>query len=118
MKDRGFDALINDLLIDPVLTAGAVFVGYLSAFLAYLYLQFTNPAYNNDGAYTPVILAFSFLIGLQVCNIFMVPLKSGVATIFVSMAFNPEIMYNNFPELYGQILHTYPKIQTVVRPNP
>lgn len=115
MKDRGFDALINDLIIDPVLTAGAVFVGYLSLFLAYLYLQFTKPEYNSDGAWTPLILAFSFLIGLQICNIFMVPLKSGVATIFVCMAFNPEVMYNSFPELYSEIVRTYPQVQTAVQ---
>jgi hypothetical protein len=65
IKDRGFDAIINDLLIDNVLTMGSVLVAYITAFLCYLYLQFTNPGYNSSGSFTAPILAFGFLIGLQ-----------------------------------------------------
>ena len=65
IKDRGFDAIINDLLIDNVLTMGSVFVAYVTAFLAYLYLKYTNPAYNSSGGFSAPIIAFAFLIGLQ-----------------------------------------------------
>ena len=78
MKDRGIDALINDCLIGPVLTMGSTFVAYLTTLLAFLYLEFTNPAYNKGGTFTPVVMAFAFLIGLQVCQIFMTPIGSGV----------------------------------------
>ena len=70
IKDRGVDAIINDLLIDNVLTMGSVFCGYLTAFLCYLYLKYTSPAYNSTGGFTAPIMAFGFLIGLQ-----MVPLS-------------------------------------------
>lgn len=73
------------LQIDPVLTAGAVFVGYTCALLAWLYLEFTNPLYNEGGRFTVVVVAFAFLTGLQIANIFLVPIKSGIATIFTSM---------------------------------
>lgn len=86
MKNRGIDALVNDCLIGPVLTMGSTFVAYLCALLAYLYLEFTKPAYNDGGTFTPVVLAFAFLIGLQVCQIFMTPIGSGVDTIFVAAA--------------------------------
>lgn len=36
IKDRGIDALINDCLIDSVLTMGSLMVAYVTAFLAYL----------------------------------------------------------------------------------
>jgi len=78
MKDRGIDALVNDCLIGPVLTMGSTFVAYLTTLLAFLYLEFTKPAYNDGGKYTPVVMAFAFLIGLQVCQIFMTPIGSGV----------------------------------------
>jgi hypothetical protein len=65
IKDRGIDALVNECLIGPVLSMGATFIAYACALLAYLYLIFTSPAYNQDGSYTPVVVAFSFLIGLQ-----------------------------------------------------
>lgn len=77
IKDRGWDALIQDCLVDPVLSSGSVFVGYLAALLSYLYLQFTDPVYNKNGGYTVIIMAFSFLIGLQVSSIFLTPLGSG-----------------------------------------
>lgn len=68
IKDRGIDALVNECLIGPVLSMGAMFIAYACALLAYLYLIFTSPAYNSDGGYTPVVVAFSFLIGLQICK--------------------------------------------------
>ncbi|TAQ85817.1 hypothetical protein B7494_g5863 [Chlorociboria aeruginascens] len=100
MKDRGVDALVNECLINPVLTMGSVFVAYVCSFLAYLYLKFTNPAYNSNHGFTPVVMAFAFLIGLQICNVFLVPIKSGVATFFVAMAFDPEVLINDYPDLY------------------
>jgi hypothetical protein len=114
MKDRGIDALINDCIVDPVLSMGAMCVGYLSALLAYLYLQFTDPVYNKDGAFTPVIMAFSFLIGLQVANIVLIPIKSGVSTIFTSMAHSPEVLMRDHPEFYQEMVVVYPHVQQVI----
>ncbi|KAF8476042.1 plasma-membrane choline transporter-domain-containing protein [Kalaharituber pfeilii] len=114
VKDRGFDALINDCLIDPILTMGAVTTGYLSALLAYLYLQFTKPDYNRDGALTPVVLAFAFLVGLQMSNVILNPIKSGVSTIFVAMAWDPAVMMREHRDLYGKMVHVYPGLQYAV----
>jgi len=114
IKDRGLDALINDCLVDPVLTMGAVFVGYLCALLAYLYLQLTNPVYNRDGSFTAVVMAFSFLIGLQIANVFLVPIKSGIATIFTAMAHNPDVMITDHPELYQRMVNVYPHVQQMI----
>lgn len=72
MKDRGFDAIINDLLIDNVLTMGSILIAYISAFLAYLYLKFTNPAYNSSGGFNAPIIAFGFLVGLQMVSHFYI----------------------------------------------
>lgn len=69
MRDRGIDALVQDCLIGPVLTMGSAFVAYVCTLLAYLYLQYTHPAYNPNGEFTPEIMAFSFVIGLQICQV-------------------------------------------------
>ncbi|EPS37392.1 hypothetical protein H072_8880 [Dactylellina haptotyla CBS 200.50] len=114
IKDRGIDALIQDCLINPVLTMGAVFVGYLCALLAYLYLEFTNPAYNSRGTYTAVIMAFAFLIGLQIANVFLNPLKSGASTIFVAIAVDPQVLMSDHPDLYGRMVSVYPHIQQAI----
>lgn len=114
MKDRGVDALVNECLVSPVLTMGSVFVAYVCSFLAYLYLEFTKPAYNETGSFTPVVMTFAFLLGLQMCNIFLVPIKSGVSTLFVAVAFDPEILIKDFPDLYRRLVQVYPHIQQAI----
>ncbi|KAF2877564.1 plasma-membrane choline transporter-domain-containing protein [Massariosphaeria phaeospora] len=114
MKDRGIDALVNECLIGPVLSMGATFIGYACALLAYLYLVFTAPAYNSTGSYTPVVVAFAFLIGLQICRIFTTPLSSGVDTLFVAMAWEPEVLMREHPDLYQQMIAVYPHVQQAI----
>ena len=114
MQDRGVDALVQDCLIGPVLTMGSMFVSYVCALLAYLYLQFTKPAYNADGNFTAVIMAFAFVIGLQVCQVFMTPIGSGVETIFVAMGWDPQVMINDHPEIYYKLVQLYPRVQQAI----
>ncbi|EGS20660.1 uncharacterized protein CTHT_0024960 [Thermochaetoides thermophila DSM 1495] len=114
IKDRGIDALINGCLIGPVLGMGATFVGFACALLSYLYMVFTKPAYNDDGGFTPVVVAFSFLIGLQICNVFTTPLSSGVDTIFVAMAWDPEVLMRDHADIYHRMVQVYPEVQEAI----
>ncbi|KAK3995115.1 plasma-membrane choline transporter-domain-containing protein [Cladorrhinum sp. PSN332] len=114
IKDRGIDALVNECLIGPVLGSGAMFVGYASALLAYCYMVFTDPVYNRGGGFTPVVVAFAFLIGLQICNIFTTPLSSGIDTIFVASAWDPEVMIRDHPDLYHRMVAVYPEVQQAI----
>ena len=93
---------------------GASFVAYACALMAYLYLIFTDPAYNTDGAFTPVVIAFAFLIGLQITNCFTTPLSSGIDTIFVAMAWDPEVLMREHPELYQSMIKVYPHVQQAI----
>ena len=83
---------------------GATFVGGACALLSYLYLIFTDPAYNRNGDFTPVVVAFAFLIGLQTTNCFTTPLSSGIDTIFVAMAWDPEVLMREHTELYEKMV--------------
>ena len=114
IKDRGIDALINECLVGPVLSMGATFVGYASALLAYLYIIFTSPEYNREGGFTPVVVAFAFLVGLQIANIFTTPLGSGMDTIFVAMAWDPEVLMREHHDLYQEMVRVYPHVQTAI----
>lgn len=114
MKDRGIDALVNDCLISPVFTMGSTFAAYLCALLAFFHLQFTDPGYNSGGTFTPVIMAFSFFIGLQVCQIFMTPIRSGVDTIFVAAAWDPDVLMRDHPDFYSRMVAVYPKVQQMI----
>jgi hypothetical protein len=114
IKDRGIDALVNECLIGPVLTMGATFVAYACALLAYLYLVFTKPGYNQNGEFTPVVVAYAFLIGLQIANCFTVPLSSGIDTLFVAAAWDPEVLMREHSELYGRMVAVYPHVQQAI----
>ncbi|KAK0266292.1 pH nine-sensitive protein 1 [Friedmanniomyces endolithicus] len=114
IKDRGIDALVNECLIGPVLTMGATFVAYACALLAYLYLVFTKPSYNTNGEFTPVVVAYAFLIGLQIANCFTVPLSSGIDTIFVAAAWDPEVLMKEHPEMYNRMIEVYPHVQQAI----
>ena len=111
LKYKGIDALINDCLINNVLTFGSLFVGYMSALLAYLYLRLTHPAYNATGGFYPIVVAFSFVIGTQIANITNVSLQSGVATFFVALAKDPEVFRDSYPAVYEELLRYYPEVQ-------
>ncbi|KYK56454.1 DUF580 domain protein Pns1 [Drechmeria coniospora] len=115
IRDRGIDALVNECLIGPVLSFGAMFIGVACALLAYLYLLLTNPAYNVGGGYTPVIMAFAFLIGFQIAHVFTTPLSSGIDCIFVAMGWDPNVMIKDHPELYQEMVRIYPKIQQAIQ---
>lgn len=114
IKDRGIDALINECLIGPVFSIGALFIAYTCALLAYLYLLFTSPEYNRTGDFTPVVVAFAFLIGMQMCHIFTTPLSSGIDTIFVACAWDPEVLMRDHPDLYQKMVAVYPHVQTAI----
>lgn len=114
IKDRGIDALVNECLINPVLSLGATFVGVCSALFAYLYLTYTDPAYNHGGPFTAVILLYAFLIGTQVCACFIVPLTSGIDTFFVAAAWDPETLMRKHGDLYARMVQVYPHVQEAI----
>jgi len=59
-------------------------------------------------------MAFSFLIGLQVCQIFMTPIGSGVDTIFVAAAWDPDVLARDHPDFYARMVQVYPKVQEMI----
>lgn len=91
-----------------------MFVGYAFALLAYVYLEITKPAYNSGGGFTVVIVAFAFLIGFQIANIFTTPISSGIETIFVAAGWDPQVMVRDHPELYQEMVRLYPRVQEVI----
>lgn len=105
-KCTGVDALINDCLIDNVLFFGSLFVACLTAFSAFSYLKLTNPEYNKYGSYYVGVIFIAFFIGLQICNTAIIPIRSGVTTLFVGVSEDREVLRRNFPVLYSQMFGT------------
>ncbi|ANB15630.1 Pns1p [Sugiyamaella lignohabitans] len=111
VKARGIDALINDALIGNVLTFGSMFVAYVAALFAYLFLRFTHPAYNSSGGYYPIVVGFAFVIGLQIGNITTVSINSGVHSFFVALAKDPEVFRMSYPDTFEALLQAYPQVR-------
>lgn len=85
LREKGMDALINDNLINIALGLFSMFASYMTALFTFLYLRFTSPQYNSNGAYNGALMAFSFVIALQICNIATEAIRSGTATFFVAL---------------------------------
>lgn len=114
IKDRGIDALINECLVGPVLSMGCLFVAVTCALVSYIYLEVTDPPYNDGGKFTAVIVLYAFLIGLQVTGCFVVPLNSGIDTIFVAAAWDPEVLMREHADLYRRMVEVYPHVQQAI----
>lgn len=91
-----------------------MFIAYACTLLAYLFLHFTDPDYNENGRYTVVIMAFAFLIGFQIAHIFTTPLSSGIDAIFIAAGWDPQVMMREHPELYQEMVKVYPKVQQAI----
>ncbi|KAF8335887.1 plasma-membrane choline transporter-domain-containing protein [Cantharellus anzutake] len=109
-QDRGIDALINDSIIGITMMWGAYGVGILSGIFSYIYLRYTKPSYNSDGQYTPVVMFFAFIIGVQCCLTTISAIEAGVSTIFVGLGEDPAVLATRAPELFEMIAAKYPKV--------
>lgn len=118
MKQKGIDALINDSLINTALGFYALFVSYISTLFAFLYLRFTSPGYNATGAFNASLMAFAFVISLQICNITSEVIKSGVATFFIALGNDPEVFQACYPNEFDEIFRAYPEVLQKLTQNP
>ncbi|KAI8880079.1 DUF580-domain-containing protein [Backusella circina FSU 941] len=110
IQDRGVEALINDNLIGNVLFMGSLLVGMLSSLLGYIYLLIVKPSYNETGGMTPMVVFICFIMGMSMFSSVATVISSGVATIFVCLAEDPEALRRSNSELYEAIRQTWPDV--------
>lgn len=110
LREKGIDALINDNLINIALGLYSMFASYLTALFAFLFLRFTNPSYNSTGGFNAPLIAFSFLLALQITNIANETIRSGTATFFVALGNDPEVFHASYPDRFDEIFKAYPDV--------
>ncbi|KAK3842068.1 MAG: plasma-membrane choline transporter-domain-containing protein [Linnemannia gamsii] len=115
IQDRGIEQIINDNLIGNVWGMAALFSGFLSGLGTYLYLHFSQPAFNAQGQLTIALIIVGFVMGLQICFTVGTVIDSGVVTTFVCLAEDPAALARTKPELFGQIQATWPEVVQGVR---
>ncbi|CCK68826.1 Pns1p KNAG_0B03850 [Huiozyma naganishii CBS 8797] len=110
IREKGLDALINDNLINTALAFYTVFCSYIVSLLAFLYLRYTKPDYNSNGSYNGALIAFAFVITLQISNIANEVIRSGTATFFIALGNDPEVFQHSYPERFDEIFRAYPQV--------
>ncbi|CEP62880.1 Pns1p LALA0_S06e05974g [Lachancea lanzarotensis] len=110
LREKGMDALINDNLIGIALGFFSLFASYMATLFAFLYLRFTQPSYNSSHGYNVPLMAFSFVIALQICSIACETIRSGTATFFVALGNDPEVFRVSYPDRFDEIFRAYPDV--------
>jgi len=110
IRKKGMDALINDCFINTSLNLYSLFLGYVVALMSFFYLKFTKPGYNSNGSYYAPVLAFAFLISMQISRISLTVIDSGVSTFFVALAKDPEILQMTNRDRFDEIFRNYPQV--------
>jgi len=100
-KTSGVQAIINDNLISGVLSLGSILGGASAAVVGALVAH----AIIRD--YWVGIAFMCFLIGIALVMVTMEVVESGVATIFVCFAMDPQALRRNDEELYNKFVTTY-----------
>ncbi|GEQ68129.1 hypothetical protein JCM33374_g1796 [Metschnikowia sp. JCM 33374] len=110
IRFKGMDALINDCFVNTSIQLYSIFVAYVSALFAYLFLKFTKPEYNSDGGYYTPVLAFTFIIAGQITRVSLTVIESGISTFFVALARDPEVFQMTNRDRFDEIFRNYPQV--------
>jgi len=108
-QTHGIDALVNDSIISTVISFCIILGGLLSAGFAYLICW----ALSASTFPIPVIACvIGLFLGIFVLCIVLQVIESGVVSIFVCFAMDPNALNVNAPELYNKLRDSYNKIFT------
>lgn len=110
VREKGMDALINDNLIGAALALFSMFTSYTTCLFAFLYMRFTKPEYNSNNGIKGALMAFSFMIALQVSNITTEAIRSCTSTFFVALSNDPEVFQQSYPDRFDEIFRAYPDV--------
>eukprot|EP01111_Echinosteliopsis_oligospora_P005892 TRINITY_DN1963_c0_g1_i1.p1 TRINITY_DN1963_c0_g1~~TRINITY_DN1963_c0_g1_i1.p1 ORF type:complete len:554 (-),score=174.30 TRINITY_DN1963_c0_g1_i1:53-1714(-) len=101
IKSHGIDAVVNDNIISGVLLLGAIVGGVLTAavgaVISFFFLR----------EYAVALAVVCFVIGFAFATCTMEVVESGVATLFVCFAMDPQTLRRKSPELYDRLTERY-----------
>jgi hypothetical protein len=116
IKDRGVEAIINDSLVDNVLSVGTFFIAFLTCGFGYLYLNSKGEGFIEDNqGFTAIVLIGCFITGLVMMSMIAGVINSGVVSTFVALAEDPMALARTKPELFEKIRQTWPDVVVGVR---
>lgn len=111
IQDRGLELVINNSLIGTVVGFLSLFLGSITALVAFIvwFVQDTSVNLAANQTQLLFIIIISVVIGLVFFSIIGEVVESGAATTFVALAEDPAALKASKPELWEQIRQTYPE---------
>ena len=89
-QSKGLSTLINDNLLDNILSFGHCVVGVLSMFIAYIYSYFIGfPPQNIESV---LLTSSGFFIGYFMCMLTLNVVSSATSTVYVCFVENPSLL--------------------------
>jgi len=109
--NRGFwDTIINDWVINRVLSVGAVGIALCTSFFGYIMGGVTL---SSSGA-SNFFAIYGFVIGLSMASVVVSTIDSAVATVYVAFGEDPDSLRANHPhefrQLYDGWQQAYPQV--------
>jgi len=108
--ERGIEAIINDNLIGNVLGMGILFVGSVSAFVAFVVVVLGYPAIGANTALAAMVVVVAFLASVAFMMLVSQVIESGVATIYTALCEDPLALSRTNPELFAKIRESWPDV--------
>ena len=114
-KNRGWSAIINDNLIQNVLSLGSVVVGFIVGMVGFAIPLMSGdwisglPLFDDFGSNGAswVLFFVGFMIGLMLNMMMVSVIDSGVATTYVCFAESPGVFENTHPALFNDLASTW-----------
>ncbi|KAK3807410.1 MAG: plasma-membrane choline transporter-domain-containing protein [Linnemannia elongata] len=115
VKDRGLEMVLSDIIISTVWHIGAYFGALVAAVGCQYYLMMTmggEGGSNVKGLVLEVwiVTGLTFFLGMQIIFTAGAVIQSGVATIFIALAEDPNALAETKPEFFAKIQAAYPDI--------
>mmetsp|Transcript_21590 Transcript_21590/g.31408 ORF Transcript_21590/g.31408 Transcript_21590/m.31408 type:complete len:619 (+) Transcript_21590:166-2022(+) len=104
---KGFTTLVNDNLLDNVLSLGHMVVGVLCMLIAYGYAAAVG--FRGSSPNTFVLVATGFVAGFFMCMLTLNVISSATATVYVCFAENPASLQTHHPELFDALITKWRK---------
>lgn len=103
-KSRGWDVIINDDLIDGVLTWGSIFGGIVVAAVSY---GFSYGALDMQSENIAFATAIGFLVGIVISMCSLAVVQGYVSSLMVCYCEDPAAMSSSKPMEYNKLTHAY-----------
>ncbi|KAA0152394.1 hypothetical protein FNF27_01634 [Cafeteria roenbergensis] len=108
-RERGWTAVINDVIISRTLTLAMLLFGALTGVVGAGAAYFFIPGVGQDikGAVALLAGLGGFILGMACCSIVSMVIESGVITAFVAFGEQPEGLHVNHPVLFQKMLEAW-----------